>query len=342
MTKKFSRRSALKLVGGATFAAASGLMLPSFYQPAAAQIIGNQTKTDGQGAGFYKFKVGALECVLVSDGVFNAPVLPLFAVNAQKAQAETVLRDSFLPIDQTTVHVNALVIKTGNKIALIDTGNGINGGATSGLLKTNLQRAGISSEQITDVIFTHAHPDHAGGNVDADGKLNYPTANYHIAQAEWETWTGKNVNLGKTQVDAATGKFFIEVMQKNLNAIKERVKLFKPGAEILTGITSVAAAGHTPGHTAFLVASGSESVIHAGDFAHHFVLQLQHPEWYVGFDFEPTLAVASRKKLLDRAAADRTLIVGSHMPFPGVGHIRARNTARSSFEWIPIVWQWQA
>lgn len=340
IAENFSRRAALKMFGGAGLAVAAGGFLAASDSKVAAQTSNVQSNPT-QGAGFYKFKVGALECFLISDGTFVAPVLPAFAVNAPRAEAENVLRNSFLPIDRAAVHVNALLVKTNNKIVLIDTGNGAGGAPSSGLLKANLQRAGIAPETVTDVVFTHAHPDHAGGNVDAAGKLNYPNARYHIAQAEWETWTGKNVSIGKTQVDAATAKAFIEITQRNLNAVKDRVSLFKPGAEIVTGVASVAAAGHTPGHTAFLISSGSESLLHAGDFAHHFVLQLQNPDWYVAFDYDPQQAVAARKRLLDRAAADRTLIVGSHIPFPGVGNIRARTAARNSFEWVPVVWQWQ-
>lgn len=344
-TATFSRRAALKLFGGAGLAA-GGLLAANNFSAAAAQTqtaAANQSNLKAQqGAGFYRFKVGALECFLISDGTIAAPPLPALALNAPKAEAETVLRDSFLPLDRAVLQVNALVVKTGGKTVLIDTGNGATGAPDSGLLKANLQRDGIAPEAVTDVVFTHAHPDHAGGNLGAAGKLNYPNARYHISEAEWQTWTAKNVNLGKTMVDAATAKVFIEITRKNLDSIKDRVAFFKPGAEIVTGVTPVAAAGHTPGHTAFLVASGSESLLHAGDFAHHFVFQLLHPEWYVAFDFDPQQAVATRKNLLDRAAVDRTLIVGSHMPFPGVGHVRPRTATRNSFEWVPIPWQWQA
>lgn len=339
-----SRREALRLFGIGGAAAASGLIgasrIASAQTEQQQQQPANQQTANSQGAGFYRFDVGALECLVVSDGTLQGPPLPPLAVNAPKAEAETALRDNFLPTTSNTLHVNALVVKTGDKLVLIDTGSGDSVSPTTGRLKTNLQRAGIAPEKITDVVFTHAHPDHAGGNVAADGKINYPNARFHIAQAEWETWTAKNVNLGKTQVDAATAKAFTEITQKNLLPLKDRLQLFKPGAEIVTGISSVAAAGHTPGHTAFLIASGNESVMHAGDFAHHFVLQLINPDWHVAFDFEPQQAIATRKKLLDRLATDRTLIVGSHMPFPGVGHVRAKNSRRTSYEWIPAVWQW--
>jgi glyoxylase-like metal-dependent hydrolase (beta-lactamase superfamily II) len=338
-----SRRDALKLFGGASLAVASGLAAAnpvSVFGQASNAAVSSQPNV--QGAGFYKFKVGAAECFVVSDGSLAIPPLPALAVNAPKAEAEKVLRDNFLPTTPNTLHVNALVVKTGGKTVLIDTGSGENAGPGNGLLKANLQRAGIAPDQITDVVFTHAHLDHAGGNVAADGKINFPNARFHIAQAEWELWTAKNVSLGKTQVDAATGKAFIEVTQKNLLPLKDRIQLFKPGAEIVTGVTSVAAVGHTPGHTAYLISSGNESLIHAGDFAHHYVFQLFNPDWYVGFDYDPQQAVATRKKLLDRLAADRTLLVGSHLPFPGVGYIRARDARRTSYEWVPTVWQWQA
>jgi glyoxylase-like metal-dependent hydrolase (beta-lactamase superfamily II) len=340
-----SRRAALKLFGAAGIAAsAGGLLFANSTANAQQQTLpanaANKTN-EAQGAGFYQFKVGELECFVISDGYLKSPPIPTFAANAKPAEVETALREYFLPTDQLTLQVNALAVKSNNRIVLIDTGSGNSFGATVGRLPANLRRAGILPEAVTDVVFTHAHIDHAGGNTDANGKLVFPNARYHIAQAEWETWTAKNVNLGQTKVDDKSRQFFIETTKKNLAVIKDRVTIFKPGAEIVTNVSSVPAVGHTPGHTAYLVASGSESVLHAGDFAHHFALQVQHPEWFTAVDFDSNQAVATRKKLLDRAAADRTLIVGSHMPFPGVGHIRARNNARTSYEWIPVLWQWQ-
>lgn len=344
----FSRRDALRIFGSAGIGAIGGGLISSTADfPVTAQNENRKPETgqpqaDLQGASFYRFKVGELECLVVSDGVLNAPPIPLFAANAPKQEAENALRDYFLPTNLVTIHVNALVVKSGNKVVLIDTGSGAYLGATAGRLLANLRRAGIAPEAVTDVVFTHAHVDHAGGTVDASGKILYPNAHFHISQAEWETWTAKNVNLGNTKADDATRKFFIETAQKNLLPIKDRLTVFKPGAEVVTGVSSVAASGHTPGHTAYLVASGSESVLHAGDFAHHFAFQVAHPEWFTQVDFDSQQAVATRKKLLDRVAIDKTLIVGSHMPFPGIGHIRARNARRTSFEWIPVVWHWQA
>lgn len=339
--KQFSRREALRLFSAGAVAAGGGL---AFSQATAvAQGVNaadNKPTTESQGAGFYQFKVGTLECFIISDGVLNVPPHPLFAANASKTEAENALRDYFLPVNVNPIQVSALVVKTANKTVLIDTGTGNNLGPTAGKLLANLQRAGITPAEITDIAFTHAHGDHVGGHFDVAGKLIYPNARFHIAEREWETWTGKNVNLGQTQADAATSKFYIEAAQKALLPLKDRISVFKPGADIVTGVTSVAAIGHTPGHTAYLVASGSESVLHAGDFAHHIAFQLVHPEWYTAVDFEPQQAVATRKKLLDRVAADRTMLIGSHMPFPGVGHIRARNPARTSFEWVTILWQW--
>lgn len=340
LLNQLSRREAFRLLGAGAIGAGSLAFIGETAAAQTSNALPDKNLTATQGAGFYKFKVGALECFVISDGVFTAPPFPTFAVNASKPAAENVLRDYFLATNQVTVHINALLVKSGNKTVLIDTGSGANFGPTAGQLINNLTRAGVAPETITDVVFTHAHVDHAGGNTDATGKIAFPNARFHISQNEWETWTAKNVNLGQTKVDAQTGKSFIEITQKNLLPLKDRVSIFKPGAEIVTGISSVAAVGHTPGHTAYLVASGNESLLHAGDFAHHFAFQLVHPEWFTIADFEPTQAVATRKKLLDRAATDRTLIVGSHMPFPGLGHIRASNAARTSYEWIPVVWQW--
>lgn len=341
-SSKFSRRDALKLLGLGGIAATSGLLSTDTIsaQTANAPII--QPVTNSQGAGFYKFKVGAMTCFVISDGVLNAPPIPLFAANVKKEEAEQALRDYFLPTDSAITHVNALIVKSGDKVLLIDTGSGNNFGESAGKLSANLGRAGISPEQITDVAFTHAHGDHAGGNIDANGKIVFPNARFHIAQREWETWMTKNVSLGQTKVDEKTAKFYIELSKKSLSPLKDRITLFKPNAEIITGVSSIPANGHTPGHTAFLISSGKDSLMYAGDFAHHFAFQIVHPEWFTSVDYDTNQAVATRKKLLDRLATDKTLVAGSHLPFPAIGHIRARNATRTSYEFVPIVWDWTA
>ena len=338
----FSRREALKLFGIGGIAATSGLLSTNTIHAQTENTVKTQPTANLQGAGFYKFKVGAIECFAISDGVLITPPIPVFAANAKKEDAEQALRDYFLPVNTSTTHVNALLVKSGEKVLLIDTGTGNFFGPTLGNVKANLQNAGISAEQITDVAFTHAHADHAGGNIDANGKLVFPNARFHIAQSEWETWTAKNVNLGETKVDEKSRVFYIESARKYLLPIKDRVEFFKPNQEIITGVSTIPANGHTPGHTAFLISSGSESIIHAGDFAHNFALQIVHPEWFVQVDYDSKQAVATRKKLLDRLEKDKTLVIGSHLPFPAIGHIRAKNATRTSYEFVPSIWEWTA
>ncbi len=111
-----------------------------------------------------------------------------------------------------------------------------------------------------------------------------------------------------------------------------------PGQKILEGsVEIVGAPGHTPGHIAVQIVSGKECLLHLADTVHHYVLMFAHPEWTSAFDSDPQMAAATRKKVFERAASDRTRVLGYHLPFPGIGHVRA---AKEGFEWIPEPWAW--
>lgn len=342
---RLSRRDALCGLGGAGL----GLLSVSAANPlsVAAQGTSKGPKTTSpdspskenlQGAGFYRFKVGEFECAVISDGIINLPPQLLFI--APKSEIEQVLRDNFLPIDKLTLHINALVVKTDRSVVLMDTGVGNTFGPTVGFLKTNLQRAGIAPEAITDIVFTHAHFDHIGGTIDAADQFNYPRARYHLSQPEWEMSKKPKAFLGQAKVDEATLQVIEEGIRHNLDPLKDRVSLFKSDSEIIPGITATTAYGHTPGHSAYLVTSGNERLLFVGDLIHHAAVQFARPGWYVSGDSSPEQAIAARKRIIDRVVDDRILLMGSHLPFPGVGHVRARDAQRTAYEWIPIEWQW--
>ena len=111
-----------------------------------------------------------------------------------------------------------------------------------------------------------------------------------------------------------------------------------PGQKILEGIEVVDAPGHTPGHIALLVTSGNDALLNAADTAHHHIITFAHPEWTSAFDVDPQLGAKSRRRILDRAAADKVRYLGYHLPFPGIGHVRA--TKEGAFEWVPEPWSW--
>lgn len=342
--KQFSRREALRVFGGAGL----GMFLTSLANPVSVagqtkekQAIKNFAQKDNlQGAGFYRFKVGTLECTSVSDGLINIPSDVFFT--APQSEIEQVLRENFLPTDKIALHINTLVVKTGGKVVLMDTGGGNDLGATAGFLPVNLQRAGIAPREITDVVFTHSHFDHIGGTINAANKFNYPNARYHISQIEWEKAMNPKELFAETKMDAATVKALSDSIKHNLLPLKDRIALFKSDSEIVPGIRALTAYGHTPGHAVYLVESGDERLLFTGDLIHHAAVQFARPEWSMFGDSHPQEAIARRKQILDRVVAERLLIMGSHLPFPGIGHVRAGDAQRKSYQWIPIEWQWQA
>jgi glyoxylase-like metal-dependent hydrolase (beta-lactamase superfamily II) len=120
------------------------------------------------------------------------------------------------------------------------------------------------------------------------------------------------------------------------SSIAKNVARFAPGNEIAPGIVALAAPGHTPGHTVFAIYSGDQALLVLGDTAQHPAVFARHPDWQAAFDIDGDAAVATRKKLFERAAADRMLVTGYHFPFPACGHLIKTATG---YEHVPVEWQ---
>lgn len=336
----FSRRDALRIFGGAGF----GMFLTNLANPVSVagqtkQAVKNSVQKENlQGAGFYRFKVGDLDCISISDGLIKTPAAEFFA--APRAELEDILRDNFLPIDNLTLHINTLIVKTGGKTVLMDTGAGKNIGPTAGFLPANLQKAGVNPEEIIDIVFSHAHLDHIGGNFGANKKIFFPNAKFHIAQKEWDEALKKTNYFGGQTFDKDLSKAVFDAIDKDLAPLKNRISFFNSETEIAPGITAIPADGHTPGHAVYQVKSGAETLLYVGDLIHHAAIQLTRPEISMNSDSYPAQAKAARKTILERIARERQMIMGAHLPFPGVGHLRPRDEKMTSYEWIPIEWQW--
>ncbi|HYW30905.1 MAG TPA: MBL fold metallo-hydrolase [Gemmatimonas sp.] len=293
--------------------------------------------------GSYRFFVGSLECLAVSDGALTFPAA-WYAANAQPADVEAVLRAHYLPTTQVTNQTTCLLVSTGQQLVLIDTGlkehlkSAVSSAAPSqlrllGRLQEHLAQAGVQPGDIDTVVLTHGHPDHVGGLTNADGSLAFPNAHYFMERTDWTTFTAPP---GHTS--AAVEASGIAVARLTLPAIKDRVTLIDPGQEIAPGVHTLAAAGHTPGHLGLIVSSGNEYLLHVCDVAAHHVLSLEHPEWYFAGDLDPQTSMQSRRRLFDRGAVDGPRVFASHFPFPSLGHVVAR--ARS-WHWEPEVYTWQ-
>ena len=217
---------------------------------------------------------------------------------------------------------NVTLCRSDGRLVLFDAGSGSNFMPTAGKLPQSLAAAGIDPADVTDIVFTHAHPDHIWGVLDDFDELLFPEARYHIAEAEWDYWRSD-----KALSDLPEERHsFVAGARNRFAAIEERATRFRPGAEVLPGIEAVAAAGHTPGHTAFVV-HGEEPTMIVGDAISNDPVSFLRPDWHWGADQDPETGAATRKALLDRLAVDRLRFVGFHLPKGGVGRVERADGA---------------
>src|SRR5262245_34801069 len=268
----------------------------------------------------YTFRHGAFEITVVSDGHFVLPPANLGAdvgflyPDTPRAELETFLKSAGLSVDRVQLPNNVPLIRTASDPILVDTGAGGGWQPTAGKLAENLQAAGIDRTRITKIVFTHAHPDHLWEVADDGGALRFPNASYFVAEKEWNFWMAEEV------VNKLPENFqrFALGAKRDLSRIKDRLKTLKPGDDIVSGVRILDTSGHTPGHISLELAGGDGLII-AGDVAANAAVSFAHPEWRLAMDSIPELAIASRLRLLDRAATDRTRLLGSHWPYPGLG-----------------------
>lgn len=317
------RRDAIKGAG----VAAAAMALPG---AAMAETMGMQPHKDN--TGYFNFKVGTTEFLSVTDGhALFGPVQPTFAPLAKPDEIKKVLADNFLPTDKVDVAFNVLLVKNGNQNILFDTGCGVLFGPDSGKLPENLRKAGVPPEAIDTIILTHAHPDHVGGLLDAQGQQVFKNAAIYIAQAEYDFWTTSKPDMSKSQGDATSSGQLVAVAAKFLGAVKDQLKFYKDG-DTLFGLFEVEVLkGHTPGHTLSHFRTGSGGLVHMGDISHNHALLLEHPEWGVTFDTDFKLAGKERRATLETLAVNKSRVFSCHLPWPGIGFIRKKG---EGFEWV--------
>ena len=200
--------------------------------------------TSPTNAAVYHFKVGDFNAMVVSDGTLSFPAT-FFVPKADPDALATVLTEHFLPTEDILAHINALYIETDEHKVLIDTGSGNGLAPTAGRLLDNLDAAGIAATDIDTVIVTHAHPDHIGGILDADGQLSLPNAQFYISQAESDFWMADTVAMPKSLLDEASKAGLITGAKETLSAIQDRTTLFAMGDEVIPHIQAVDSVGHT-------------------------------------------------------------------------------------------------
>lgn len=301
-----SRRGLLAGAGAAALGLAGGASGPLAKAPMA----------NSQAPAFYRFKLGAFEGTIVTDGPLPLGEPSGAFLGASKDEIGKMLNDNFLPANNIVLQQNALVLNTGDRLVVFDTGMGSLQmfGPTTGRLLATLRQAGINPADIDAVVMTHGHVDHLGGNVGDDGKPNFPNAQFYIHQADYDFWTDE-AKLSTPMKD------FVAFARKNLVPVRDRLIFFKDGQEFLPGVQAIHTPGHTVGHTMFMITSGGQSMCNIGDLTHHHVLLLERPRLEFAYDTDPKQSAATRVKALDMLASTRTPIVAYHFPWPGIGHV---------------------
>ena len=307
MTQKpYTRRSAI--LAGLSLPLAGGLISTANPALAAAPMLGTQTTR------FNRFKLGSFEVTALLAGTRTfSDVHSIFGTNISDAEFARVSADASIPTDKAQFFFTPTVVNTGSELVLFDTG--LNGtGITSAL-----SQAGINNDQIDVVVITHMHPDHIGG-LRMRGGESFPNARYVTGATEHNHWS-------------FSGN---ELFEENVVPLNEKMEFIDGGHSIASGITSIAAFGHTPGHMAYMLESDGEQLVLIVDSANHYIWSLAYPDWEVKFDMDKTAAAATRRQIFGMLSADKLPFIGYHMPWPALGYVEPRN---DGFQYVPASYQ---
>ena len=275
-----------------------------------------------------QFRHGDFEITVVSDGYLTIPG-EIFTSDVKPERRAEILNRLDTHVGTVNAPTNIPVLRTKSDLILFDVGGGHQYQPTDGRLMQNFRAAGFREAEVTKIVITHAHPDHIGATLGKDNTLQFPNATYFVGAAEWDFWMDPDF----FQQNAEPLHDFGRGAQRDLGAIRNRVVMVKPGDDVVTGIRALDTAGHTPGHLSFEI-SGGEGLIIAADAATSEIVALEHPDWKCGYDTIPDVAIKNRKRLIDRAAVDKTKVLGFHWTYPGTGHVEASGSA---YRFIPIV-----
>ena len=325
------------VLAGAVAASGAALLAGSASSPASAAMpaAGNQNP------GWYRYKVGSHEITVVTDGVNRFKFPDGFVTNKTRAEVNEGLAAAFLlpAPDMIAIPYTPIVINTGSKLVVMDTGTGEanleRSKGAAGQFQANLKAAGIDRNQVDTVIISHFHGDHINGLLTADNKPSFPNAEILVPAAEWKYFMD-DAEMGKQTSERMKGVF--AGVRRVFDGLNRKVTPYEPDKEVAPGITSVATYGHTPGHNSFIVASGDSKVFVQADVT-NLPLFVRNPGWHAFFDQDGDMAETTRRKVYDMLAAEKMLVQAFHYPFPALAHIEKTSTGyrETMVPWSPTL-----
>jgi len=281
-----------------------------------------------QGSGFYRMRLGDDEVTALLDGThpFMADEL---LTHIDRSKVDRLLKADYLasPVQGS---INAFLVKTADRLVLIDTGAGPLYAGDGGFLPTALMAAGYRPEDVTDILLTHLHRDHVGGLI-RNGVMLFPNAMVHVNQVDADFWL--NPANESTVPDILLPMF--SGARDSLAPYQKagHVATFRGETEVLPGLRAIPAPGHTPGHTWYLVTSEDEHLLAWGDTVHVATVQLVEPGTSIRYDYDEAAAAASRNRALQEASEKGYWVGAAHVSFPGIGHIKRTGTG---YQWVPV------
>jgi glyoxylase-like metal-dependent hydrolase (beta-lactamase superfamily II) len=261
------------------------------------------------------FSLGDFEVttLLAGSRVVDENIQGIFGMNVDAETFQEVSDAAFIPADKAQFYFTPTVVKTGSEVVLFDTG--LNAAGTLAAMEA----AGMTAEDVTQIVITHMHGDHVGGLM-TDGAPTFANASVFTGQAEFDHWAGQSS-------DAFEG---------NVRPMSDQITFLGDGGSPTSGITAMAAFGHTPGHMIYMIESAGKQLVLTADTANHYVWSLAYPDWEVRFDMDKEAAAAARRKVFGMLAADKLPFIGYHMPFPALGYV---DTREDGFRYVPETYQ---
>jgi glyoxylase-like metal-dependent hydrolase (beta-lactamase superfamily II) len=269
--------------------------------------------------GVHHRRVGEMIVTTLSDGFVDPPTEAVEVITPAEAEA-MILAGTGRP--KPRISVNMFALRWPDRTVLVDAGSGTMMGPTCGRMPDNMAAAGIRPEEVGTILLTHVHPDHSGGITSDAGAALFPNADIVVHEAEIAHWSDD------ARMSAATERQrvrYFEGGRFRLRPYDGRIRTFRDGDEVLPGITALLCDGHTPGHCAYRIRSGTEEILIWGDTVHVPEIQVPRPDVYMMYDFDGPKAAASRAAVLALAERDDLLIGGMHLHFPGLGRVTARD-----------------